>query len=799
MRVRFDWALYAVQTHSGHGWRAGSSGRHGVPAGLDEFTDLAGGSEGQRGWQPYHAGRAFEGLYAFTFTEPEPVVATEREGRVRTRVLLAPLSDVVRATDITPVLNALQEERHFTDAAPALELELPLKPLSPNSVATHVLETLAVQPALRVVHVGQSDAPSLVAQVWSALWPQARAAFSFRLHFDPAELPQNASEPPQLVITPTAHRWTHRTGFAIPVAQTKKLELLNKTNPVASEVLEHSTNGERSHWRILNNLTLDIQDALAAESVASLCAALTTLDVAPVTPTYKQALRSEFLSRLTALIPTASATDLVPLTLIPAQHSSLTAAIIRWATTALDDPHLPMILSRLINEDSWVADAVQHGLKKAEPTLDRAQTRWRFWTEWNAFEDRRPVFGDKWDVVLAATLPRQAPSRTLVMAQDRGWWAVVAKLLARLNQQTALDTVLDTIPNDALELALATLQQEWGHESFVQTATQRPDSRTLPLLVRLLRNDPSLLRLMKVELDIWINLWVQVLPALPDVWAGTPDPRACTEALLNRLQQGRAVPELLLEAVGATESGNLIDFLDREALWPHLPPVFRITTALAWLTSPAPPPAEPTLLHEAIRQVPNARFTAGAAQTLLAQAADTLSAQLIVDLTSSVHGPSDAAETALDRAARHRPELIGQLYALTGRDAPPLLLALYHRFPWHLAPMPQVHVARRFGEVPAEEVWWLALLDVLERAFPDGPNEPWVMMGGKRKHLQSHGSVDEQWKHALERLRKRPAKLLGALLYEAGQNLQGSIDTTILWETRPNLNDHPMEDEPEHA
>lgn len=787
MRVRLEWALYAIQARTGHGWRLGSAGRHSAPAGLDEFTDLAGGSEGQRGWRPYHAGRSFDRLYAFTYTQPEPVATGEREGSVRTRVLLAPVADIIQAADISPILTALQQDHLFVEGAPAIEINLPESPLAVEAAALQIVDTLAAHPALRVVHVGQQDAQEVIAQVWSTLWPQARAAFSFRLHFDPSELAQHPSEPPQLVITPRAHHWSHQTGFAFPSAQHRRLALFQRDHPIADEVLRHSQSGERSHWRSLNNLILDIQDARTQESVATLSAALSTLDVAAVSDEYRQTQKRRLLARLTALIATATAADLVPLTLLNIKDTVVRSALTRWAATALDDPEFSTLLPRLTTEESWVADAIHRGLQRVAPTPARAHTRWQHGPAWDQFEAFRIVFDANWDDVLADTMPHQLPSTILDLAQRRGWWRVFTKLHARCNPQTALENLLDVIPDEARDGALETLQQEWGDVAFVQRATRRPDSRTRPTVQHILIKDPSIFRIMNVDQDLWLSLWAQALPDMPGVWAGTSEPAAVTGSLLNRLRLNRAVPQPILDAIGETEQANLLHEPDRESLWPHLPETFRQKTAHAWLGCPAPEPVEATLLQEILRQVLTTQPTSGAAHLLLLQATGDLRPDLLVQLVALLSQPADDVEAALERTAQQRPALIGQLYATTGRGAPPMLLALYHRFRWHLPPMAQVHVNHELGHPPDEEVWWLALLDVMERAFPDGPTEPWTLVKGKRKHLQTHGSVDEQWKHALDQVRTRRSKLLGPLMLEAGQNLAGSIDTSILWETRPTL------------
>lgn len=788
MRLTLDWAVFASAPGQGHGLRQTSLPRHEVPPDLGNFSDLPGGSEGATDWAPYHSGRAFGETFVFAYTQPD--TSAGRAGRVQTRTLLIPRIIAEQANDIRPIFEALKTNPVFLEGGSAIEFDVADVPLSCDEYVGPILGTFAAYPESRAVLVGQDQAEQTIPRLWSALWPEARGGFSFRLHFDPHELPRSVESPPLLVVTPISRRrWTGGPSYVVVkaqhVSQSPLIEHLCGSNrSTAHELLNAIDTADVRQLAQLNNFMLDLEEARAENSVRPVAATLALLDVVAVTPAYKDRVRRELYRYLLVRLDDAKGNDVRRLASVAISDERVRLKVTTWAQGLLDDPSAGAVIAALKHGQAWFRDAVKAGLRRASPSAERAEHVWGLWASLNEENLLAALAHPEWDEVLSTTAPDQLPPGVKGLAVRRRWWRLAATLISRQDDLVrALQEVLNVVPETFAPRALALLRERWGNEHFIGAVIRAGDPRAYEEGSRALARAPELLADLDLKRDAWFRVWAGAVPELSDIWAGVPDPGKQVFALLDRLLVKHDVPEGVLEAVSRTDAAAVVDYPERQAIWGIVPPGFLTRTARALLVRGRDPgDLEEALLGEALSLLGEIVPGSAVAQRLLLQTKASLPEHQLRQLLART-GDSLESEhwRQLETQLMNRPGLLSKLFDHGLTNEPKLPEAFLLHFRSWLSPLRQVRLADHWGHYADREVWWHAVQELMTTIYPDGPHVIWERIGGKRKHLVHNGTGEHRWWEALMHIRARGQPEIGNLLLQAGQDSPWSDATSILW------------------
>ncbi len=791
MRVTLDWAVFATAPSQGHGLRKTSLERREVPAELSNFSDLPGGSEGAIGWVPYYAGRAFGGMFAFTYTSPD--TSAGRAGRVQTRALLIPRVVAEQIVDIRSIFEALKEHPVFLAGGGAVELNISNTPIPGDEQVRQILSTFATYPEKRAVFVDQDRAERIIPAVWSALWPAARGSFSFRLHFDPYELPVSIEAPPLLVVTPSGtRRWTGGPAYAVVGAQPlDEILIINhlcgERRETAQEILGEIDTDDVRQLARLNNFMLDLEEAREQRTASHIAATLALLDVVALNPSYKERVRDELYGYLLTRLDDAEGNEVRRLAGIRISDKRVSLKVAKWARRLLHDLHAKNLVTATKRGQPWFRDAIRAGLEQAFPDPEQAERVWELWPLLDEEKLLDALSDPAWDGVLATNLPPQPPPTACDVAVSRGWWTLFTTLASQQeDDERALRDVLATVPETFAMGAATLLAELWGDRRFVRAVVRTGDPRAYEKGGQALARDPEILAELDVKNDAWLFVWTQALPMLPDIWLGVRDPSGEVFALLDRLQAKQSVPWDVLEAISRTDAADIIDYPNRSAVWSLVPLGFSDRTAHSLLMRDQDPgELEETLLNSAVTFLGEVSPRRLVASRILLQTKASLPERKLLQLLASIDELLSTHLLLLEDRFMSNPYLLSNLFdqGLTNEPRlPPVFLQ--HFGPW-LSPSRQVRLAENQGYQVDADIWWRAVHELMSNLYSGGPHEVWETIGGKKKDLVQVGTGEQRWGDALRHMRERGKPSIGDLLWQAGRDYHLSDATSTLWRQRP--------------
>ena len=200
MTILVGQAVYG-ERNKGHALLARSP-QAAIASGIVNLMDIQGTVPPATEWRPYWSGSAHEGHYVLSYTMADPTAT--RPGMVRSRALIAPLSDFVRHDDILPLLKLLADPVDTDQPLSDIEFSGSRLPTIGHGGLANALLADGTGP---VVWASDQDFGSAVSALWHQLWPDARAGLSFGIAFNPQDI---VSRTPSIVVTPPslAQRWS---------------------------------------------------------------------------------------------------------------------------------------------------------------------------------------------------------------------------------------------------------------------------------------------------------------------------------------------------------------------------------------------------------------------------------------------------------------------------------------------------------------------------------------------------------------------------------------------------------------
>lgn len=729
MQVDVPWLIFHSHPVNGHAFLRGSLQPSQLPNALrhelEDFTDRTPNyGDGREHWTPYPGGRPLGEWYVVSWTRRDD--NAQRRGSIITQALLFPREQLAASPDLPSAIRAakgeLPAQGHFlvtlTDNA------------SPVTQRGRALLTLFAQfPEQPVALIGEEHWEAGITDLWAALWPSARAHFTFRAFDAPHQLVGN----PDLLLVPApGHAWTP------PAWPGGVLRSIPETStPLALEHLQQNRpdiqlSGTVRQARQVNALAAAL--LTAPDSTENTLRALIQLQHSPLTESIQTKLTQEFSQQVRGQLIGIPGRVIAQLSALPdTSTAALQDPVTEWFEHALvHQPPEARQVASTTNLPTWMEVALQSALRSIPPGEGVAQLLWSWWTESVLLSRTLPALAPGWDEVLVQAIPVDGMARIhrdQVLA--RGWPRLYGLLTAHVEKWHDLLV----LPENLRGIALSTARQSVSPATFLPWAIQQSDPDVLEQAAQALIAQPTLLADADLHQPHWLSVWTNALPALMP-----PDPAQRFTDVLELVDQGTRVPEALLIALASEGRGQLLHHPRRDLLLPKLPQTYWNQTADAFLQSAS----DPGPVGEALLNVITQRATT-------VHPSNAASRRIMTEISPD-HLPQLVERQVAQGLTEHDVDYIeslpqGVLSRLL-RWAPDTLRWHYRR---HLKPVETVVLAHRLNRTVEVRAWRQAFEDFVLTLGID-PQSVWSERDWSIVDFPKGASQRDAWQHAIQEM-----------------------------------------------
>jgi hypothetical protein len=572
------------ERHKGHALLGASPSVGSCAAAVIARMDVQGTIPPGIEWDAYWSGFAEADFYVLARTAPD--LAAERPGMVRSRALFVRLADIAELDRIGLALNWLSDNFDVAQPYDDIYLDQDSDAGVPHLGLVKAL-TEGGAPAVWTQADGFGEA---LKSLWFHLWPDARAALSFRQSFSPHDIsdkgPLIATTPPAL--TP---RWS---GANIVGSGTGALR------PAAALLAGHEAGARLSALRTALSARLPkISDLVQLEEVSNCLeaiaelgdgiAALRLMERLSPDPAIGRDEKRRLIQLCIDAFPGADAQAVrmarnLHLAAFP-DRSSLWAALCAWSKAALwqsDAPGILAVLQDAFAPEGPVAewrDAVLKGTSQALEAASKTAIAGTWVVLTTEPEMLRRLLGivghkSKLSRVLAKAAPQSLPETVAeVLCQTCAGHALVdlhavCCAAAFLPSLAAARHIADLQFTPA---SLATSLSKASDRDIVAIALEKERDELFGIAAHRCAAKPQLLASLDVTDSGWRRLWRETLALAPGTWSAPQQPESKMAGLLSALMDAEFVDEPLLSALAATPLADLSCYSRRGDVWPHLP------------------------------------------------------------------------------------------------------------------------------------------------------------------------------------------------------------------------------------
>lgn len=609
--MRVEQAVYGEVDGRGHGLRVSSSNSS-VAASLATRLDLPDSvPQGVQAWSPFVRGFPCDDHYVLARTFLDS--GSSRGGMVLTHALIANLDDICQADNLAVMFERLAASTdNIPDQLPAFDIEMAARaadfPVDLIGAANALAEHQG--PAIRL---GVAGFESLVAALWSNLWPSMRRAFAFRLSFSPKDL--EAQPRPTIVCTPEQlqARWTmHRIvnpedqtpqslSAAVLCGQRDARPFLDLAGKLG---LEAMTTKDLNKLERLHCLVTGV------DGFDDLLKAVRLVDGLSNQPELGTELKDKLVLRIAAQVPAASCKQLMPMRNLDLPGFESTKPLwlavgLRVSTLAFaeaEDAELVALVEASADSDlarpAWRA-AVTSGLSTAgrqkESGLWKAIWRWSELSQ-AAFSTAVAVLPSDTatEELLVQMAPRKLNAETAAAAPSiffkKGWLtAHGVALAAMMSPRKAAEQQLkvDRQPDHTAGLQSA-LRHATPDDTLTATLDLK-DQRLVEICGELAVTHPKMLSGIRCEDLTEQRVWACAIGKSNSLWSAPSNPVQARNNVLAQLGKGTGAFAGLIEALARTPLADLTAVPDRARLWSVLPASHRDlylrATASGWLNA----------------------------------------------------------------------------------------------------------------------------------------------------------------------------------------------------------------------
>lgn len=746
-----------------------------LPRELEGLTDRPPGdiSPGDIWWPSVGCGPV-DDWWCIWWTTPE--LTATRAGMVRSEVALWPREQVGLVEDLSQVLAALSGKKTIT-LAPQNHLEI-------------VANALLCTQGRPVIICNPLDIwPDIIVGIWRQLWPAARMDFSARLALIP---PQSGATTnfPWIIATPSSRGQQWQQPFvridlsnpyvSVQISRAAKY-IAGHQDPILSEVLQKipPNDSDLMHLKQAARVADNIERLNIAGDFSDALALLRTLIVMAPTNTKGVKYKNVALSKLLTHLPSLSSDQVellanIDLSAVPDSkilEDSLRSRLVDIVPILSTEKSIPFLTKlKLDKAQVWwqtnVKSVIQRGFDSLNEIWLRAAIRWL------AIPEIESVINDfvKNDKDIESSLVRAANrerwsapqlNQILKQAQKRKWsvlhaWCLVSSKLsvadAFIKQQAftgdaspGLEYLIHNLPSDAV----------------VKTIVKGADAGLCRLAARLTVQQPSLLRLIDVSKASNRLLWATHIQLGGEAWPKTLQSEDHGNKLLEVVISGKNSYNLV-EAVGVNLVQVAVDNPRRKELWSNLsatelnnllPLVAKqLIEQINSRQSIIQP--EPVLLNKIIELLRSGRPSIRAILALLTWDVPIRENELIdwmhyfSRLDWQKYG-TRIGQVLLGKKWANAAKRLNEIRRRTPEAIPALelckeLLPIWDRILLGFS-IPQ-NTESSLSDYKSALIESVA--DIGSELAPDSLDEVWERAGGKRKDLESKGTVFSRWQHA---------------------------------------------------
>ena len=814
--MRIEQALYGEDRDRGGHSLLEASGDDEVSNEVFHRLDLPDTAPIDVEWSPFLRGFPHRDRYFLSRTFLD--TRASRGGMVFSHALIVSLDDMVRISDLRPLVKLLAADERSRPFMEAVDLaSVGTQPPESHDLmnAAEALASMKKLPAVRVGHVGFDD---LVVALWARLLPTMRRNFAFRLSFSPNDLVEDTT--PALVCTPHAvvGCWAGYRVIGSGISQEPtspgSAMLSGRGNDALFLEFMREIGAEPETFRDFQLLDQAYKFSMKQRTLRSCIGAVRLIEKLSPDSKVGRDRKDIHLQRLMEVIIGADVEEILLMRNL--QFSAFPSPnrvwekLETWAMESIyphdQDRHMLLALKDATSDSAvvgWRAallDGLMAAARACKPAFVDAFWRWiQVCPDIvdSAFCD---VMTEKdVEACIAEAAPHnideEIAETLLVLARSRGWLrmhgvvlSTTCRPLDSVRQQIAVDTDQSFI--EGVRFSLRNAKQK----EILNCALEIGDPRAIALAGEAVARQPDLLRSVDFSELNAQAIWQKALVINPESWRGLVNPKAAIYIVLDRLLDGEKVKSSLVDQLSLSPIADLGGYPHRAKVWRHVDGFardnFLATTVKGWLEraadshvpfKPEPELQSAILVADALeptlnRLCPDHFGTAVRIISALDQYDENRFVSLIRHVIANLFSLSASDAEGIGRLILNRRWVEAAHYVVreyqSGRgDLKPTLRTCYHilgfwtRLSLGLTPL-------------SESEKWDALADLATELYPGGPNEKgvWERAGGNDSDLLLHEDGRMQWRKALRNVRKgagvRPTNLLDRMKEDFPNNKQ---------------------------
>lgn len=597
-------AVYG-EVNNGHGLRA-TSGDVAFAKRISGRLDLPSNPPSGVHWSPAISGFPIHDRYVIARTFLDS--SASRSDFVVSQALFVSLDEMVEFSSLGRLFDCLaRAPADIRDPIPIDIEEGP--PPEPPLELVEAATLLVANPNKTLVKLGEEGFETLVAALWFALWPDMRREFAFRLSFGPSDLVETPK--PALVSTPASlvARWHGHPLLGRGVASPLPMAAAVLVSATAPDSLRAFADDMGIEQRTLSRLTLIVRayEMVSADATfEEIVGALRIIDHLSVDPTSGRKAKNELIARLVAVMPDATAKQMMGLRNLALPGFGAIAQV--WAAAeawlskyALSTPAADKALTALVGaicEPGSAIEQWQSAFAKGLHTLaSRNQQGFAkaIWIWMGARPDQTAAVLDfapsrkEMEDALIADIPSVLACDVTVLRAElvkRSWLRLhgtVAALTLSAIEAVESQLAVDTAPEHSAGIAAALGKA--SPQEVVAIAIKHMDLRLDALATALIATTPSVLRHYDFSSAGTQRVWASAIRENVDCWEVPADPKGTRNAILMAALDRGHYCASLFAALADTPLADLSDFPGRAQIWERVDPIggFLRATSRAWI------------------------------------------------------------------------------------------------------------------------------------------------------------------------------------------------------------------------
>lgn len=543
-----------------------------LPSELLGLTDMPCGSFAPGDcWWPSVGCEPLGDWWVLWWTVPDSDAA--RGGMVKSEVALWTHAEIGHVADLRPVMASLAG----LDEIPPTPTELL------SAVAEALVTSETGKPS---VVVGLDAWPSIIADLWLRLWPEARQAFSARVALSPPQGGESVA-PPWLFGIPSSRssEWARHPLVTVNAATKTNHRaaawLMGEDDP-AFETIKTACRFQTADLKSLGTIAraadhLDKMQQTRQPQYA--LDFLRTLVVLTPETHIAEKLKVNALQILAAGFANGSATWVMSLatlsSALPESHLP-TSALSLWISQnapTLSIPESAKLLEKLSpnRAEIWWQQAVQNALSQslANPDARWANAALHWLSLANCAEVLKEILpatekqetallAATSDIALSETGLQQVRTQTI----ERRWSCLHAWTAAKLFSAHDAFQTQRAFSGDPLP-GLAYLVEHLSGLAVIEEAIANPNHQVIPLVAQRTAKEPELLQGLDVSQSAWRKLWAAHVSAGGTLWPANANREMLGNGLLDTVLVGDEPPKLIAKL--AVDLAELVFWHPRRA------------------------------------------------------------------------------------------------------------------------------------------------------------------------------------------------------------------------------------------